>query len=102
MATAATAPLAGRTGSSWLWEFLREELAPDSQRTRLVGRMVLSATLVMILCVAFRVPYGFQGAVFALLISRESTRSTPNSVLTIVLATLLGAVFVISSAWFFT
>ena len=35
------------TGS---WEFLKEELAPYSGRVETVARMVIAATLVMIVC----------------------------------------------------
>jgi hypothetical protein len=33
---------------------------------------VIAATLTMLVCVTFRVPYGFQRAIYALLISRET------------------------------
>jgi hypothetical protein len=33
----------------WLWEFLQEELAPYPGRTALVVRMVIAATLVMLI-----------------------------------------------------
>lgn len=102
MAATATAPVVGATPSHWFWEFLREELAPYPQRVQMVGRMVLAATLTMIIGMAFRIPFGFQGPVVALFASRESTRATINSVLTMTIATLLGAIFVLSWAPFFT
>ena len=52
-----------RARSSWLWEFLKQELAPYQGRTGMVGRMVLAATLVMIICMTCRIPYAFQGAI---------------------------------------
>ena len=64
--------------------------------------MVLAATLTMIIAMAFRIPFGFQGPVMALFASRESTRATINSVLTMTIATLLGAAFVLTCAPFFT
>jgi multidrug resistance protein MdtO len=85
-----------------MWELLREELAPYPQRTQLVGRMVLAATLTMIINMAFRIPFGFQGPIMALFASRESARATINSVLTMTIATLLGAAFVLTCAPFFT
>ncbi len=64
--------------------------------------MVLAATLTMIIGMAFRIPFGFQGPVLALFVSRESPRATIKSVLTMAVATLLGATFVLATAPFFT
>ena len=64
---------------AWFWEFLKHELAPYPGRAVTVARMVLAATLVMIICKTFRIPYAFLGAIYALLISRESPRATLNS-----------------------
>jgi multidrug resistance protein MdtO len=61
---------------AWLWEFLKHELAPYPGRALTVARMVLAATLVMIICNTFRIPYAFLGGIYALLISRESPRAT--------------------------
>jgi len=103
MATTVTTPIAQQPSrSGWLWQFLRDEMEPYPERAPLVGRMVLTATLVMIICMAFRVPYAFQGPVLALFVSRESTKATSISVLTMCLSLAAGAVFVIVSASFFT
>jgi multidrug resistance protein MdtO len=102
VATLVTAPIAEQSRSGWFWQFLRDELEPYPQRTQLVGRMVLTATLVMMICMAFRVPYAFQGPVLALFISRENTRATLNSVLTMCIGLTAGAIFVLVSAMFFT
>jgi multidrug resistance protein MdtO len=56
----------------------------------------------MIIIMAFRIPSGFQGAIIALLASRESTQATMKSVMTMAIATLLGAMFVLVSAPLFT
>ena len=56
----------------------------------------------MLICMAYRVPYGFQAAILALFVSRESTRATVNSVLTMAVALTAGAAFVIASAPLFT
>lgn len=50
--------------SPWLWQFLKEELATYPGRTATVARMTIAATLVMIICMTFRIPYGFQGAIY--------------------------------------
>ncbi len=76
MATAAQSLRYSTASLSWIRDFLREELAPYSGRVGVVARMVFAATLVMILCMTFRIPYGFQAAIFALLVSRESPRAT--------------------------
>ena len=70
---------------TWLWEFLKHELAPYPGRAVTVARIVLAVTLVMIICNTFRIPYAFLGGIYALLISRESPRATLNSAGTILL-----------------
>ena len=102
MATLVTNPIAQPSRSSWFWQFLREELEPYPGRVPLVFRMVLAATLVMIIGMAYRVPYTFQGPVLALFVSRESTKATLNSFLTMCIGLAAGTIFVIASASFFT
>jgi multidrug resistance protein MdtO len=62
--------------------------------------MVIAATLVMIIGMTFRLPYIFQGAIFVLLISRESLRSTLQSGATLVLVTAIGVVYVLVTVSF--
>ncbi|HEY4960865.1 MAG TPA: hypothetical protein VII29_08410 [Terriglobales bacterium] len=102
MATLATSPVAAQSRSGWLWQFLRDELEPYPERVQLAGRMVLTATLVMLICMAYRVPYAFEGPVLALFVSRESTRATINSVFSMALGLVGGTIFVIASAPLFT
>jgi multidrug resistance protein MdtO len=85
---------------AWVQQFLKEELAPYPGRTSTVARMVLAATLAMVICMTFRLPYGFQAAIFALLVSRENPRATLESAGTIFLFTGIGAAYVLMSAWF--
>jgi multidrug resistance protein MdtO len=87
----------------WVWfrEFLRGELAPYPGRFETVARMVLAATLIMIVTMTFRIPFGWQGALFALLISRESPRATLESARLIVFISALGTAYVLVSALFF-
>jgi multidrug resistance protein MdtO len=82
---------------TWLRQFLKEELAPYPGRAAVVGRMTIAATLVMIVCMTFRIPYAFQGAVYALLISRESPRATVRSAAVIAIVTVIGAVYLLVS-----
>jgi multidrug resistance protein MdtO len=102
MATVATAPVAVPASSGWFWQFLREEFQPYPHRVQLVLRMVIAATLIMLVCQAYRVPYGFQGAILVLFVARQNTKATLNSVLTMGVGLTAGTVFVIVSASIFT
>src|SRR6266850_3471030 len=84
----------------WFREFLKEELAPYPGRAALVARMVICATLVMIITMTFRIPYGMHGAVFTLIISRESPRATMRAVRTIVITFACSAVYIFIGALF--
>ena len=85
MATAAI-PATRTNPLAWLGEFLKVELAPYPGRTALVGRMVLAASIVMLVDMIFRIPYGAYAALYALTISRENTDATLQDVR----ATVLG------------
>jgi multidrug resistance protein MdtO len=61
---------------------------------------VIAANLVMVICMTFRVPYAFQGAIYALIVSRENPRATLQSAGAILLFTGIGAAYVLISAWF--
>lgn len=63
----------------WLPEFFRHELAPYPGRWSLVSRMVISATLSMIVIITFRIPYGAIGVNCAFILSRETLTSTAKS-----------------------
>jgi len=82
---------------AWLWEWLRDELAPYSGRAALVARMVIAATLIVVIGMTFRIPYIWQGAIYALLVSRESPRATLQSAATLCLVTGIGAGYLILS-----
>src|SRR6476620_1944604 len=84
----------------WFREFLKEELAPYPGRATQVARMVICATLVMIITMTFRLPYGMHGAVFSLIISRESPRATLKHVETTVVAFGFSAVYIFIGALF--
>ena len=72
MATTASSLSGWSPSLAWLRRFLREELAPYPGRGLVVARMVIAATIVMILAMTFRIPYGAYGAIYALTISRSS------------------------------
>ncbi len=86
--------------SSWLWDFLKEELAPYPGRVSLVVRMVTASTLVVIIGMTFRIPYTAFAALFALVLSRESIEATANAARTLVIGVVLGAAYVIFGALF--
>jgi multidrug resistance protein MdtO len=86
---------------AWFREFLKEELTPYPGRAALACRMVIAATLVMIITMTFRMPYGAYGAIYALTISRESPQTTVKTVKTIVIAFLIGAAYILVGALFF-
>ncbi len=60
----------------WFWQFLKTELAPYPGRAWVVGRMTISATIVMVVVMTFKIPYGFLGAIYTMLLSRENPTVT--------------------------
>ncbi len=84
----------------WLWDFLKQELAPYPGRVLTVMRMVLAATFVMLICNIFRIPYAFVGGIYALLISRESPRATLSSAGMVLLLAAAGVAYVLVSVQF--
>jgi multidrug resistance protein MdtO len=100
MASAAQSISTMPSSLSWLEEFLKHELSPYPGRTALVARMVIAATLVMMICMVFRIPYAFQGAIYALVVSRESSQATFKSAVSILSLTGIGAAYLLASAWF--
>jgi multidrug resistance protein MdtO len=100
MATAAQSVSATSSSLSWLGEFLKHELSPYRGRTALVARMVIAATLVMVVCMVFRIPYAFQASIYALIVSRESSQATFKSAASILALTGIGGAYLLASAWF--
>jgi len=100
MATAAQSVSATPSSLSWLGEFLKHELSPYPGRTALVARMVIAATLAMVICMVFRIPYAFQGAIYALIVSRESSQATFKSAASILALTGIGGAYLLALAWF--
>jgi multidrug resistance protein MdtO len=80
--------------TDWFPDFLKKELAPYPGRGSLVARMVISATLTMILIITWRIPGGYIGALTAFLFSRESLVSTARSALFMIAAFLIGGLFI--------
>ncbi len=80
--------------TDWFPDFLKKELAPYPGRGALVARMVISATLTMMLIITFRIPGGYIGALTAFLFSRENLVSTARSAIFFIVAFLIGALFI--------
>ena len=95
MATASLPVLRWNSLLAWLPDFLREELSPYPGRVALVFRMVVAASLIVIVGMTFRIPYTFQAAIHALMISRESRQATLKSAGTILLVTGIGAAYLL-------
>ncbi len=83
-----------RSFTAWFVDFLRSELAPYPGRGLLVARMVISATLTMILVMTFRIPNGATGPLYAFLIARDNLLSTARSARNVMIAFGLCALFV--------
>ena len=90
-------PHATDQGAPWFWNFLKAELSPYPGRGWVVARMTVSATIVMLITMTFQIPGGFQGAIFTLIISRESPVETLRSGLRIGMAFLIGTLYVVLS-----
>lgn len=87
--------------TTWFPQFLRKELAPYPGRGAVVARMVIAATLSMVLIVTFRIPGGAIGALCAFILSRENLLSTAKSALYIIFAFAIGGLFIPIGARFF-
>jgi multidrug resistance protein MdtO len=77
-------PAMARSGTlddalSWLWQFLKTELTPYPGRAWVVGRITIAATVVMVLVMTFRVPYGAIGVIITFFLSRENVSATLRS-----------------------
>jgi multidrug resistance protein MdtO len=85
----------------WFREFLTEELRPYPGRAALVARMMIAATLVMIVTMTFRIPDGAYAGIYALTLSRESARATLSDLKAVVIAFVIAAAYQLTGAVFF-
>ena len=90
-------PSAVDQDGKWFWNFIRAELSPYPGRAWVVARMTISATIVMVLVMTFRIYGGFLGAIFTLMISRENPAETFLSGFRTLLAFLIGTVYTLFS-----
>jgi multidrug resistance protein MdtO len=95
VATATETSAADQAGK-WFWDFLKHELTPYPGRAWVAGRVTISASIVMLLVMTFRLPGGFLGAIFTFLLSRENPTATfvagARTVLAFVAATAYTAI----------
>jgi multidrug resistance protein MdtO len=82
----------------FIWNFLKNELTPYPGRAFVVARITLAATLVMVWVMTFRVPSGWQGVIFAVIITRENTTATFRAGLSTVLAFVAGSAYALVTA----
>jgi multidrug resistance protein MdtO len=90
-------PRAIDQGGNWFWNFISAELSPYPGRSWVVARMTVSATIVMVLVMTFRIPGGYLGAIFTFLISRENPAETFYSGFRSALAFLIGTLYTLFS-----
>jgi multidrug resistance protein MdtO len=86
---------------AWFRDFLKEELSPYSGRLAVVARMVLAATLLVIIFMTFRIPGAPYAALYGLIITREDPQATINAVKTNIIAFAYSAAFVLVGAMLF-
>jgi multidrug resistance protein MdtO len=73
---------------------------PYPGRAALAGRMVMAATLALLITMTFRIPFGAYCAVYAFTISRESPQITVKIAVTRTLSFALGTIYVLVGAFF--
>ena len=81
--------------SRWFWNFLKQELSPYPGRVWIVGRVTIAATIVMLLVMTFRIPNGYLGVLFTLLLSRENPTATLRAGFQTVLIFLIGTLYLV-------
>jgi multidrug resistance protein MdtO len=67
----------------------------------LVARIVVATTIMMIINLVFRLPYGAYGAIFAMTISRENPQATVNAAKTMIAAFAFSVLYVLVGAMLF-
>ncbi|HTF69484.1 MAG TPA: FUSC family protein [Edaphobacter sp.] len=85
----------------WFRDFLQKELSPFPCRATTVARMVLAATITMLIIMTFRIPGGALGAMYAFFVARDNMRATLTSGLAIAVSYVAGATFLLAGASLF-
>lgn len=92
-----SAPKAASAGQSF-WQLIQKELTPYPGRAWVVGRVTISATIVMLLVMTFRLPGGFLGAIFTFFLTRENPMATFRAGFRTVAAFLIATGYTIVTA----
>ena len=79
----------------WFWDFLKNELSPYPGRAWTVGRVVISATIVMVVVMTFQIPYGFLGAIYTMLLSRENPTVTLRSGVRTIISYVIASIYTV-------
>ena len=79
----------------WFWGFLKNELSPYPGRAWTVGRVVISATIVMVVVMTFQIPYGFLGAIYTMLLSRENPTVTLRSGVRTIISYVIASIYTV-------
>jgi len=87
--------------SVWFWQFLKTELAPYPGRLWVVSRMVISATIIMLLVMTFRIPFGFLAAVYTMFLSRENPQATLRSAVRVTFMYVAATAYTIAGVMLF-
>ncbi len=85
----------------WFSSFLKQELAPYPGRSRVVMRMVLAATIAMLLIMTFHLVGAGIAGVYTLFISRETPQATFRATLTMIGSYLAGSIYLILGSLLF-
>lgn len=101
MATTATVLTERNDYFAWISQFLKGELKPYPGRAVAASRIVVAATLTMIVIMTFRIEGGALGTLYAFFISRDTLRATMRSAVSILASYTIGIGFVLLGATFF-
>jgi multidrug resistance protein MdtO len=83
---------------SWLAQFLGKELEPYPGRALAVTRIVIAATLSMIVIMTFQIHGGGLGALYAFFIARDDLQATIKSAIAVFATYTIGLCFVLVGA----
>jgi multidrug resistance protein MdtO len=94
MATAATNFQDASPPVGWFADLVKQDLAPYPGRASTVARMVISATLVTLIVMIFRIPNAAAGPLLAFMFARDTLVSSVRSTLSVVFTFGAGIVFI--------
>lgn len=98
MATTATTLTKPEGYLAWIGEFLKHELRPYPERAVAASRIVVAATLTMIVIMTFRIHDGGLGTLYAFLIARENIHATLKSAASVFVSYTVGVCFILLGA----